>query len=80
MFLVIKLVPQKVNELETDNNKQQKVTEKSAKLGHRKGSGIAGNPEFVWVGALVGGVQCWLVSAVCVVVVCWVIVCCNWSR
>ena len=40
-------------------------------LGHRKGSGIAGNPECLGVGALVGGVQCWLVPAVCVYAVWW---------
>ena len=37
--------------------------EKSTKLGHRKGSGIAGNSVGVGVGLLVGGVQCWLVLA-----------------
>ena len=34
---------------------------KSTKLGHRKGSGIEGNPECVWEGTLVVGVLCWLV-------------------
>ena len=37
--------------------------EKRTKLGHRKGSGIAGNPVGVGVGMFVGGVQCWLVLA-----------------
>ena len=40
--------------------------EKSTKLGHRKRSGITDNPECVGVGALVSGVQCWLVRGVCV--------------
>ena len=31
--------------------------EKSTKLGHSKGSGIAGNPECDGVGAMVGSVQ-----------------------
>ena len=44
--------------------------EKIKKLGPRKGSPIAGNPEFVGVGTLVGGVRCWLVLAMCV----WVVV------
>ena len=39
--------------------------EKSTKLGHRKGSGIAGNPECVGVGALVGGVPCWIAPVSC---------------
>ena len=38
-------------------------------LRQRKGSRIAGNPEGVGVGELVGGVQCWLVRAVLSVVV-----------
>ena len=37
--------------------------EKRTKLGHRKGSGIAGNPVGVGVGMFVGRVQCWLVLA-----------------
>ena len=42
---------------------------KSSKLGQRRWSGIANNPECVGVGALVGGVQCWLVDVACVSVV-----------
>ena len=44
--------------------------EKSTKLGHRKGSRIADNLKCVGVGALVGGLQFWLVCSVCVVVLC----------
>ena len=33
------------------------------KLGHRKGSGIGGNPECDGVGVLVIGVWCWFVQA-----------------
>ena len=40
--------------------------EKSTNSGYRKGSGIAGNPEYVRVGTLVDGMQCWLVHEVCV--------------
>ena len=43
---------------------------KEQKLGRKKGSGIAGNPECVEVGALVGGVQCWMALGVCVCVYC----------
>ena len=45
---------------------QQCATKKSTTLGHRKGSRIAGNPECVEVGTLVGGVSCWLVRPACV--------------
>ena len=43
---------------------------KSTKLGHKKGSGIAGNHEYVGVGKVGYGVQCWLVCKVCVSVLC----------
>ena len=49
---------------------QQCATETSTQLGHRKGSGIAGNPECVGVGMLVVSVQCWQVCVVCVSVLC----------
>ena len=39
------------------NIKQQRAMEKSTRLGHRKGSGIADNPMCVGEGTLVGGVQ-----------------------
>ena len=35
---------------------------KSTVVGNRKGSRIAGNPECVGEGTLVGGVQCWHIS------------------
>ena len=38
--------------------------ETSTKLGHRKGSGIGGNPECAGVAALVRDVQCWQVGSV----------------
>ena len=47
-------------------------------LGFRTASGIGGNPDCVGVGLLVGGVQCWLVHAACVSVLCVVLVSCDW--
>ena len=40
---------------------------KNTTVGHRKGSGIAGNPGCFGVGALVSGAQCWAsAGGVCV--------------
>ena len=46
--------------------KQQRATENRTVVGHRKGQGLVG------VGALVGGVQCWLAHVGCVYAYSWI--------